>query len=150
MEWVCPAAKILLTKKGGDLLLQVAHTGQHGSSTQPANFAKVKQIAVLHFDLVNQCLELAVIQAAGEDGVDNLHHNRHDVNEVGRLGTQSVLVNDAVHLVYGMGVSGGLTVAGGVSGGPDCNAIAEQGGGPDDMPSWAGSGSRAGGCPPMY
>ena len=50
------------------------HTGQHGSSTQPANFAKVKQIAVLHADLVNQCLELAVIQAAGEDGVDDLHH----------------------------------------------------------------------------
>ena len=38
--------KILLTKKGGGLLVQVAHTGQDGSSTQPANFAKVKQIAV--------------------------------------------------------------------------------------------------------
>ena len=48
---------------------------QHGSSTQRANFAKVKQIAVLHVDLVSQCLELAVIQAAGEDGVDDLHHN---------------------------------------------------------------------------
>ena len=46
--------------------MQVAHTEQIGSSTQPANFAKVKQIAVLHSDLVNQCLELAVIQAAGE------------------------------------------------------------------------------------
>ena len=33
------------------------------------------------------------------------------VNEVGRLGAQSLLVNDAVHLVYGLGVSGGLTVA---------------------------------------
>ena len=93
--------KILLTKKGGDLLLQVTHTGQHGSSAQPANFAKVKQITV---DLVNQCLKLAVIQAAGEYGVDYLHHNRHDVNEVGRLGAQSLLVNDAVHLVYGLGV----------------------------------------------
>ena len=51
-----------------------------------------------------------MIQAAGEDGVDNLHHNRHDVNEVGRLGAQSLLVNDAVHLVYGMGVSCGITV----------------------------------------
>ena len=79
--------------------MQLAHTGQLGSSTQPANFAKVKQIAVLHADLVYQCL--AVIQAAGEDGVDDLHHNRHDVNEVGRLGTRSFLVNDAVHLVYG-------------------------------------------------
>ena len=38
---------ILLTTKGGDLLLQAAHTGQHGTSTQPANFTKVKQIAVL-------------------------------------------------------------------------------------------------------
>ena len=76
--------------------------GQLGSSTQPANLAKVKQtIAVLHADLVYQCLALAVIQAAGEDGVDDLRHNRHDVNEVGRLGAQSLLVNDAVHLVYG-------------------------------------------------
>ena len=33
--------------------------------------------------------------------------------------------------------------------GPDCNVIAEQGGGPDARPSWAGSGLRAGGCPPM-
>ena len=47
-----------ITKKGGDLLLHVTHTGQHGSSTQPVNFAKVKQIAVLHCDLINQCLEL--------------------------------------------------------------------------------------------
>ena len=85
--------------------------GEHGSSTQPANFAKVKQIAILHVDLVNQCLELAVMQAAGEDGVDDLHHNTHDVNEVGRLGAQSLLVNDAACLVYGLGVSGGLTVA---------------------------------------
>ena len=118
--------------------MHVAHTGQLSSSTQPANFAKVKQIDVLHADLVNQCLELAVIQAAGEDGVDNLHHNRHDVNEVGRLGAQSLLVIDAVHLVYGLGVSGG----------PDCNVIAEQGGGPDVRLSWVGSGPRAGGCPP--
>ena len=47
--------------------MQVAHTGQHGSSTQPANLAKVKQITVM---------ELAVIQAAIEDGVDDLNHNR--------------------------------------------------------------------------
>ena len=32
---------------------------------------------------------------------------------------------------------------------PDCNVIAEQGGGPDARPSWAGSGPRAGGCPPL-
>ena len=70
-----------------------------------------QQIAVLHIDLVNQCLELAMIQAAGEDGVDDLYHNRHDVNEVSRLGAQSLLVNDAVHFVNGLGVSGGLTVA---------------------------------------
>ena len=42
-----------------------------------------------------------MIRAAGEDGVDDLHHNIHDVNEVGRLGTQSLFVNDAVHIVYG-------------------------------------------------
>ena len=81
-----------------------------------------------------------MIQAppAGEDGVDDLHHNRIDVNEVGRLGAQSLLVNDAVQRVYGLGVSGG----------PDCNVIAEQGGGPDARPLWAGSGPRVGGCPP--
>ena len=34
------------------------------------------------------------------------------VNEVGRLGAQSFLVNDAAaHIVYGLGVPGGLTVA---------------------------------------
>ena len=44
-----------LTNKDCDLLVQVTHTGQHGSLTQPENFAKVKQIAVLHVD---QCLEL--------------------------------------------------------------------------------------------
>ena len=63
-------------KKGGDLLLQVTHTGLRGSSTQPANIAKVKK-KILHVDLVNPCLELALIQAAGEDGVDDLHHNIH-------------------------------------------------------------------------
>ena len=33
--------------------------------------------------------------------------------------------------------------------GPDCNVIAEQGGGPDARPSWAGPGPRAGGCPTL-
>ena len=33
--------------------------------------------------------------------------------------------------------------------GPDCNVIAEKGGGPDARPSWAGSGPRAGGCPTL-
>ena len=39
------------------------------------------------------------MQAAGEDGVDDLHHNRHDVNEVDRLGAQSLFVNDAVSIL---------------------------------------------------
>ena len=34
--------------------------------------------------------------------------------------------------------------------GPDCNVIAEKGGGPDARPSWAGSGPRAGGCPTLH
>ena len=45
-----------------------------------------------------------MIQAAGEDGVDDLYDNRHDVNEVGRLGAQSLLANDAVHFLNGLGV----------------------------------------------
>ena len=46
-----------------------------------------------------------MIQSAGEDGDGDLHHNIHDVNEVGRLGAQNLFVNDAVHIVYGLGVS---------------------------------------------
>ena len=40
------------------------------------------------------------MQAAGEGGVDDLHH---DVDEVCILSAHSLLVNDAVHLVYGLG-----------------------------------------------
>ena len=58
VEELISVGKILLTMKGGDLLLQVTHTGQHGSLTQPVNLANLKEIAVLHVDLVNQCLEL--------------------------------------------------------------------------------------------
>ena len=58
---------------------------QHGSSTQRANFEKVKQIALVHVDLVSQCLELAVIQAAGEDGVDDIHHNSTDTTRLAHL-----------------------------------------------------------------
>ena len=76
-----------------------------------------------------------MIQAAGEDGVDDLHHNKHDVNEVGRLGAHSLLVNDAMHIVYGL--SGGLRVIAML-------IIAEQGGGPNARPSGAG------GCPPIF
>ena len=74
-----------------------------------------------------------MIQAAGEDGVDDIHHNRHDVNEVDRLGAQSLLVNDAVHLVYGRRVISLIKPAFFWLGfhGRDCNVIAEQGGGPD-------------------
>ena len=112
---------------------------------------------------------MAVIQAAGEDGVDDLHHNRHDVNEVGRRGTQSLALDDAVQLVYGLSVydercslfnnsayiyampnfahETGIFWQG--FRGPDCKVITEQGGGPDARLSWAGSGPRARGCPPV-
>ena len=60
-------------------------------------------------------------------------------DQCGRLGAQSLLENDAVHLVCGLDWV--------CPAGPDCNVIAEQGGGPDARPSWAGSGPRAGGCP---
>ena len=52
-----------------------------------------------------------MIQAAGDDRVDDIHHNRHDVNEVDRLGAQSPVVNDAGLLVHGLGVSDSLIVA---------------------------------------
>ena len=91
--------------------MAISFCRSHTRDSMAARFSqrtsrKVKQIAVLHIDLVNQCFGLAVMQTAGEDGADDLHHNRHDVNEVGRPGAQSLLVNGAVHLV-----SDGLTVA---------------------------------------
>ena len=62
-----------------------------------------------------------MIQAAGEDGA----MTPYNIHEVGRLGTQSLLVNDAVRLVYGLGVSGGLTVAGVLRAGLKCYCRAE-------------------------
>ena len=55
-------------------------------------------------------------------------------------------MNDAVHIGYGLVCPAASQWVG--FRGPDCNVIAEQGGGPDVCPSWAGSGPRAGGCPP--
>ena len=108
---VISMGKVLLTEEGADFLLQVAHAGQHGPATQPADFTKVEQVAVVGIDLVHQCLELAVVEAAGKYGVDDLHHDRHDVDKIGRLGAQRFLVDDAVHLVDGLRVSSCLTVA---------------------------------------
>ena len=128
-----------------------SHTrdNMHGSSTLPANFAKVKQIA--------RRPRQPVSGTGGDssfgrgDVVDDLHHNRHDVNEVGRLGAQSLLVNDAVHLVYGRRVISFMKPAlfWLEFRGPDCHVIAEQCGGPDARPSCDEFGPRAGGCPPM-
>ena len=51
-------------------------------------------------------------------------------------------MNDAVHLVYGRRLMSLMKPACVWLGfrGPDCNVTAEQGGGPDARPSWAGSG----------
>ena len=102
---VISVGKVFLTEEGGDLLLQVTHTGQHGPTTQPADLTEVEQIVVVHVHLVHQYLELEVVKAVGEDGVDNLHHDTHDIND-----TQGLLLYDAVHLVDGLSVSGSLTV----------------------------------------
>ena len=75
-------------------------------------------------DVRQQCLELAVIQVKEEDGVNDLHHNRHDVAH----GT-------GIFWLWFRGLY--------------CNVIAEHGGGPDARPLWAGYGPRAGGCPPL-
>ena len=66
-----------------------------------------------------------MIQDAGEDGVDDLHHNRHDVNGVGILGAHSLLVNDAVLLVYGLGVSAASQRRSSSEAAPFCPIIAE-------------------------
>ncbi|MPC57366.1 hypothetical protein E2C01_051345 [Portunus trituberculatus] len=79
----------VLTEENGNLMLQHAYTG-------PANLAEVDQVAILFVDLVHQNLELAVMKALGEDGVDDLHHNRLDVKN------NKLLVVDVVHLVDGL------------------------------------------------
>ena len=56
--------------------------------TQPADFTKVDQVAIVGIVLIHQCLELVVVETAGKYGVDDLHYDRHDVNEIGRLGVR--------------------------------------------------------------
>ena len=51
---VISVGKVLLTEEGGDLLLQVAHTGQHGSMTQPVDLTEVEQVVVVHIHLVHR------------------------------------------------------------------------------------------------
>lgn len=53
---VVSMGKLFLTEEGGDLL-QVAHTGQHGSMTQPVDLTEVEQVIVVHIHLVHQYLE---------------------------------------------------------------------------------------------
>ena len=60
--------------------MRVAHTGQLGSSTQPARRLR------------------RPVPGTGGESTIGFHHNRHDVNEVGRLGAQSMLVDYAVRL----------------------------------------------------
>ena len=136
---------------------------QHGSLTQRANFAKVKQIAVLHVDLVSQCLELAVLNKLRERMelttftttdmtrsahlAHSLYSDRRNLHRDSRhWPTCSLLVLTFMrHVIshvkpafFWLGFRG-----------PDCNVIPKHGGGPDARPSWAGYGPRAGGCPPM-
>lgn len=61
-------------------------------------------------DLICRCLELVMVKAAGEDGVDNHHDFRYDISKVGRLTTPGLLMNDAVHFMDGLCVSCNLAV----------------------------------------
>lgn len=96
-------------KKTGNQLY-AARVGQHGSMTQPADVTEVKQVTIVCSDFIRQCLELVLVKAVGEDGNGNLHDYRHDISNFGRLRVQGLLVNDALHFVDGLGVSGGLVV----------------------------------------
>ena len=96
------------------------HTHTHG-----------KQITVLHCDLINQCLEL--ISGRRNLQRDSRHWPKCLVLVI--YVTHNVVHETGIFLAWFRR--------------PDCNVIAEQGGGPDARPSWAGSGPRAGGCPPM-
>lgn len=51
-----------------------------------------------------------MVKAAGEVGVDNLHYYRCDISKAGKLRAQVLLVNDALHFVDGLSVSGDLVV----------------------------------------
>lgn len=54
--------KISLVEKGGHLLSQVVHTGQHGSTTQPADLTEIQHVIKVSVQLVRQYLELVVIK----------------------------------------------------------------------------------------
>ena len=74
------------TAAHSDLLLQVAHPGRHRSLLDSARELRKSEAdryirPGTYVDLVNQCLELAVIQAVGEDEVEDLHHNRHESHD---------------------------------------------------------------------
>lgn len=89
--------------------MQVVNKGQHGLMTQPADLAEEEQVVNVHADLVHKYLEIVAAKTTGEDGAYDLHHNRHDINEVGRHETHGLLVDTAVHLVNGLGMSSSLT-----------------------------------------
>lgn len=57
------------------------------------DFADTEQVAAVHLDLVHQYRELVVVKTV-DDEVDDLHRNRHDINEVKKLCAQSFLMND--------------------------------------------------------
>lgn len=71
---VVSARKDLLMEEGLDLLLQVTHMGQDGPKPQPTDPTEIEQVTVVCIDLIHQYPELAMVKAAKEDGVDNLHH----------------------------------------------------------------------------
>lgn len=49
-----------------------------------------------------------MVKAVGEDGADNHDSYRQNLSKAGRHRAQNLLVNDAVHLMNGMGVSSSL------------------------------------------
>lgn len=109
VEKLVSTGAVLLMKESGNLLLQFAHAGQHRSMTQLADVTEVKQVTRACADFIHQILDVAVVKAVGEDGADNHDSYRQDISKAGRPRAQNLLVNDAVHLMDGMGVSGSLS-----------------------------------------
>ncbi|KAG0715066.1 hypothetical protein GWK47_012774 [Chionoecetes opilio] len=102
--------EVLLTEEGGDLLLQ-AHTRD---SMAPCLNQRTSQSKAGHpsvVDLVVSAWNWRWLKGAGEDGGFTTFTTTDMTSaKVGRLGAQGLLVDDAVHLLDGLGVSGGLTV----------------------------------------
>ena len=63
---------------------------------EPVHLTIVQQVTILGIGFFKERLELLVIEHMRKDQVDGLDGNGHDAGKGGRLGTEGLLVDDAV------------------------------------------------------